>query len=139
MSTNPPSRNDGMQKFLPASPLPKHLGLRLKTLKLDYAELTMAWDQRLTTYDDIVHGGAIATLIDTAAMAVTWSDDTIPETIKGSTATLNVSYLAAARGADLLATATTVRRGRSLCFSEVSVTEPNGRLVARGSVLQTYA
>ena len=50
--------------------------------------------------------------------------------------TLNVNYTAAARGQDLTARAVVVRRGRSLVFSEVKVTEPDGRLVATGSVVQ---
>jgi acyl-coenzyme A thioesterase PaaI-like protein len=50
--------------------------------------------------------------------------------------TLNVSYLTAARGQDLIAHATVTRRGRSMVFSEVKVTEPAGRLVATGSVVQ---
>ena len=50
--------------------------------------------------------------------------------------TLNVSYLTAARGQDLIAHATLTRRGRSMVFSEVKVTEPAGRLVATGSVVQ---
>ncbi len=127
-----------MQSFLPSSPLPRHLGIRLEHLELDHAELSMPWDGRLTTLDDIVHGGAIASLIDTAGMAVTWSDDTIPDTIAGSTATMSIDYLAAARGKDLRASARTLRRGRTLCFSDVSITEPDGRLVARGSVVQVY-
>ena len=86
--------------------------------------------------DDVVHGGAIASLIDTAGMASCWADDAEPESLSGSTVTLNVNYLAAARGQDLTAHAVVVRRGRSLVFSEVKVTEPDGRLVATGSVVQ---
>ena len=49
---------------------------------------------------------------------------------------MNVNYVAAARGKDLTAHAVVARRGRSLVFSEVRVTEPDGRLVATGSVVQ---
>jgi uncharacterized protein (TIGR00369 family) len=133
------TRREIMQnEFYARSPLPKLLGITLERLEPDHAELSMPWDERLTTFADIVHGGAIATLIDTAGMVVTWSDDTVPDKIAGATATLSISYLAAARGQDLRAVAKTVRRGRNLCFSGVSVTAPDGRLIARGSVLQTY-
>ena len=50
--------------------------------------------------------------------------------------TLNVNYLAAARGQDLTAHAVVTRRGRSMVFSEVRVTEPGDRLVATGSIVQ---
>lgn len=75
---------------------------------------------------------------DTAGMAVTWSDDQVPELLGGSTVSLTVNFVAAARGQDLRAVARTVRRGRSLCFSEVEVTDPDGRVVATGSVVQAY-
>ena len=65
-------------------------------------------------------------------MAATWSDDAEPESLAGATVTLNVSYVAAARGQDLTAVAVVSKRGRSMVFSDVRVTEPDGRLVATG-------
>mgnify|MGYP006201045827 CR=1 FL=1 len=56
-------------------------------------------------------------------------------TITAGTARMD-GAVAAARAQDLRAVATTVRRTRSTVFSEVRVTEPDGRLVARGSVIQ---
>jgi uncharacterized protein (TIGR00369 family) len=100
------------------------------------AELRLPYRAELATMDDIVHGGAIASLIDTAGMAATWSDDAEPESLAGSTVSLNVNYLSAARGKDLTAVATVSKRGRAMVFSDVRVTEPDGRLVATGSVVQ---
>ena len=134
-----PTRIEIMRQFVPNSPLVQHLGIELRSLEPDRAELRMPFDERLATVGDVVHGGAIASLIDTAGMAATWADpDVEPESLAGATVTLNVDYVAAARGQDLLAVATVVRRGRSLCFTEISVTEPDGRLVAKGSVVQRF-
>ena len=134
-----PSRLEIMRQFVPSSPLVRHLGIELRTLEPDRAELLLPFDGRLATIGDVVHGGAIASLIDTAGMAATWADpDVEPESVAGSTITLNVDYVAAARGQDLLAVATVVRRGRSICFTEVAVSEPDGRLVAKGSVVQRF-
>ena len=93
---------------MPNSPLVQHLGMRLEAIEDGRAELVLPFRPELATMDDIVHGGAIASLIDTAGMAATWSDDSEPESLAGSTVTLNVNYVAAARGQDLTATA----RGR---------------------------
>ena len=87
---------------------------------------------------DVVHGGAIAALLDTASMAAAWSDDTVPESLAGATVSMSVDYVSAARGADLLATARAVRRGRSLCFCEVEVTEPRGGVVAKGLAVHRF-
>ncbi|WP_028063282.1 PaaI family thioesterase [Solirubrobacter soli] len=131
-----PSRRDLIERFFPHSPLVAHLGLRLDSIGTDEATLVLPFRPELATIGDTVHGGAIATLIDTAGMAATWADDFEPESMKGSTVTLNVNYLAAANGTDLTAHAAVTRRGRSLVFSEVRVTEPDGRLVATGSIVQ---
>jgi uncharacterized protein (TIGR00369 family) len=130
------NRRDSIRRFIPSSPLVGHLGLRLDSIGDDEATMTLPFRPELATMDDVVHGGAIASLIDTAGMASSWAADEEPESLQGSTVTLNVNYLAAARGQDLTAHAVVLRRGRSLVFSEVKVTEPGGRLVATGSVVQ---
>ncbi len=131
-----PTRREIIQQFVPNSPLVQLLGMRLEAIEDGRAELVLPFRPELATMDDIVHGGAIASLIDTAGMAATWSDDTEPESLAGSTVALNVNYVAAARGQDLTATASVVKRGRNMVFSEVRVTEPGGRVVATGSVVQ---
>ena len=51
---------------------------------------------------------------------------------------MNVDYVSAARGADLVATAVAVRRGRSLCFCEVTVAGPDGAVVAKGLAVHRF-
>ena len=125
-----------VEQFIPRSPLVAHLGLRLDSIGTDEATLVLPFRPELATMDDVIHGGAIASLIDTAGMAASWADDAEPESPSGSTVTLNVNYLSAARGRDLTARAVVTRRGRNMVFSEVRVTESTGRLVATGSVVQ---
>jgi uncharacterized protein (TIGR00369 family) len=132
------TRREVMEAFVPASPLVQHLGIRLRALSPDRAELELPFDERLATMGDVIHGGAIASLIDTAGMAATWSDDERPESLDGATVSMNVDYVGAARGKDLVATASVVKRGRSLCFTDITVTEPDGRVVAKGSVVQRF-
>ncbi|HEX6022876.1 MAG TPA: PaaI family thioesterase [Solirubrobacter sp.] len=131
-----PTRREMIQQFVPNSPLVRHLGMRLEAIEDGRAELVLPFRPELATIDNVVHGGAIASLIDTAGMAATWSDDSEPESLTGSTVTLNVNYVSTARGQDLTATATVVKRGRNLVFSDVRVSEPDGRVVATGSVVQ---
>lgn len=119
----------------------RHLGIELKTLEPDLAELLLPYRAELATMGDIVHGGAIATLIDTAGVAAAWAyDEEAPDGATGSTVSMTVEYLAAARGGDLLATATPAHRGRSMCFCDISVTEPPGeRVVAKGMLVYRFA
>jgi uncharacterized protein (TIGR00369 family) len=135
---NAPTRADLMRAFVPASPFVKELGIELVDLRLDHAELRLPWAPRLATMGDVVHGGAIAALLDTAGMAAAWSDDTVPDNLAGATVSMSVSFAAAARATDLTARATVVRRGRSLCFCEVTVSDTEDAVVAHGSMVHRY-
>jgi uncharacterized protein (TIGR00369 family) len=130
-----------IRNFIPQSPLVRHLGIELKALEPDLAELLLPYRPELATMGDVVHGGAIATLIDTTAMAAAWAhDEEAPDGATGSTVSMTVEYLEAARGGDLLASGTPVRRGRTLCFCDVVVTEPPGeRIVAKGTAVYRFA
>jgi uncharacterized protein (TIGR00369 family) len=133
-----PTRIEIMRSFVPASPFAKELGIELVDLRHDHAELRLPWSPQLATLGDVVHGGAIATLLDTAGMAAAWSDDTVPENLGGATVSMSVSFTAAARATDLTARARVVRRGRSLCFCEVTVTDAADTVIAHGSMVHRY-
>jgi uncharacterized protein (TIGR00369 family) len=133
-----PTRADTIRAFIPASPFAKELGIELAALRPDEAELRLPWSPRLATMGDVVHGGAIAALLDTAGMAAAWSDDTIPEKLAGATVSLSISYAAAAVASDLTAHASVVRRGRSLCFCEVRVTDADDQVVAHGTMVHRF-
>src|SRR6185503_588159 len=115
--------------FLRHSPFVAHLGMRLVTLEPDRAELVMPFKDEIITIGDTVHGGAISSLIDTAAMAASWSTDTPPTNMRGTTVGLTVSFLAAARSVELTAHASVLRRGKNLCTVDVSVYTPDQELV----------
>jgi len=134
-----PTRRELIAEFVPASPLVAHLGIELIGAGDDHAVLELPFDPHLATAGDVVHGGAIASLIDTAGMAAAWSDEVRPETLAGATVSMNVDYLAPAVATDLRATARVLRRGRSLCFCEAEVTDESGDPIARGSVIHRYA
>lgn len=127
-----------MRAFVPASPLIQRLGIELIEVDDDRAELRLPFDPANATLGETVHGGAIATLIDSAGMAASWADERVPETLAGSTATLNVDYLAPANGVELTAAARVTRRGRRLCFVSIDVREPSGKLIARGSMVHSF-
>jgi uncharacterized protein (TIGR00369 family) len=119
--------------FLPASPFAATLGIRIAELDVDRAVLSMPYADKLATIGDVVHGGAISTLVDTAAMAAAWCTDDVPDTPRGTTVSLSVNFVAAARGADLTATAKVVRRGATVCHCEVEVSDGSS-VVAKGLV-----
>jgi uncharacterized protein (TIGR00369 family) len=133
-----PTRTEIMRTFIPSSPFAQELGIELVALGDDRAELRLPYEPRLATAGDVVHGGVIAALLDTAGMAAAWSDDVEPDKTAGATVSMNVNYAAAAVASDLTAQARVVRRGRSLCFCEVHVTDADGTVVAHGSMVHRY-
>jgi uncharacterized protein (TIGR00369 family) len=131
---DPRSGADFIRQFLLASPYVGHLGIRLTGLQPGVATLTLPFTAPLVTIGTIVHGGAIASLIDTAAMVAAWSSGEVPEKARGTTVGLTISYLAAATGEDLHATARVLRRGRSLVYLDVDVQGATSGLVGKGLV-----
>jgi uncharacterized protein (TIGR00369 family) len=98
------------------------------------AVLALPFNEVLITIGATVHGGALASLIDTAAMVAAWSSAEVPEKMRGVTVSLTVTYLAAAEHEDLVAIARVLRRGRSLVYLDVDVKTGSELAVAKGLV-----
>jgi uncharacterized protein (TIGR00369 family) len=117
--------------WLENSPFVDHLGIRLEEMEPGRAVLAMPYDDALPTLGNVVHGGAISSLIDTAAAAAAWSGADVPERPRASTVGLTVDFLSPARGQGVTADARVVRRGGTgLCFCQVKVTADDGAEVA---------
>lgn len=123
-----------MRQFLPDSPFVAHTGIELVRIEDGHAELLLPFHDEIVTIGQIVHGGAIATLIDTAAMTAAWAGAEIPERLQGATVSLSVNYLAPAEAKDVTAAARVVRRGRRLTNVQVDAHTANGDHVAAGIV-----
>jgi uncharacterized protein (TIGR00369 family) len=109
------------------------VGLQVEEVRQDYCRMRLPFRPELRTSGEVIHGGAIATLIDTAAVAAVWSD-VDPRVTRGATASLTVNYLAAAQGVALIAEARVIRRGRSVAFVDVDVFSPTDERIAKGVV-----
>jgi uncharacterized protein (TIGR00369 family) len=133
MLTDEPAGAGIMREFIPASPFARHIGIGIDRLEPDHAQLRLPFTEALATVGDLVHGGAVTTLLDTAAMAASWCTDDVPDSLRGTTVGLSIDFVAAGRG-DLVADARVLRRGGSLCFCEVAVLDGEDRLVAKGLV-----
>lgn len=134
------TRAELVERFLPHSPFVEHLGIELAELDQDRVELLLPFSAELATMGDVIHGGAIATLIDTAGMAAAWADGTeVAEPRGGATIGLSIDFVAAARGEDLTARARVIRRGGRLCFCDADVVAESGEVLAKGLVTHRFA
>ena len=136
MSAPTPSGADIVRQWLSASPFVGHLTIELVALEPGKATLRLPYDRTMTTIGTVVHGGAIATLMDSAGAAAAWSGAEVPANIRGTTVSLSISYLAAADDEDVVATARVLSRGRNLVYLDIEATTASGKAVAKG--LATY-
>jgi uncharacterized protein (TIGR00369 family) len=127
-----------VKAFIPHSPHAQALGITIEAIEPDRAQLVMPFKEELVTMGDVVHGGAISTLMDTAATVAAWATDEVPESPSGATVALSVNFISAARAVDLRAEARVVRRGRKLSFCEIDARDPDGALIANGIATYTF-
>ena len=106
------------------------LGIDVIRTEADAAEVELVADERHLNAHGSVHGGAIATLVDTAMGAAVRredTDDAAPVTIE-----MKVTYLESAQPGRLRAEASVRRRGKRIIIAEVDVTADDGTAVAHG-------
>jgi uncharacterized protein (TIGR00369 family) len=123
-----------IRQWLEGSPFVRKLGVVTEKLEPGAAVLSLPYDPSLATIADVVHGGAISSLIDSAAAAAAWAGVEVPESIRGTTVAIAVNFVAAARAQDVTATARVARRGKNLAFIDVDVATADGSLVAKALV-----
>ncbi|HET9200128.1 MAG TPA: PaaI family thioesterase [Dehalococcoidia bacterium] len=111
----------------------KLIGARVEEIEPDLARVVLPFRPDVVTFADIVHGGAIAGLLDIAATAAAWSTVEDMTKARGTTIGFSITYLEAARGKDVVAEARVIRRGKQIIYLEVELTS-DGREVARGLV-----
>ena len=125
---------DLVRGWLEHSPFAGHLGIELVSLGDGEAELRLPFRPELATMGDVVHGGAVSSLIDTAAAAAAVAAVEGEELTGGTTVDISVSLVGAAHGSDLTAHAGVIRSGRAITFCEVEVTGEDDRPIAKGLV-----
>jgi acyl-CoA thioesterase len=110
------------------------LGLELEEVAKGTATLAVDVRKELMQNQGVVHGGAIASLIDTATAFAIIS--LLDPKEKVSTVDLAISYLRPAAGGRLKAVATVVRAGRRLFVVSAEVFDKQGKLIT--TALSTY-
>ena len=123
-----------VEGFIVGSPYGRLLGLVSEVIEADRVRVRLPYREVLTTIGDMVHGGAIASLVDVAATAACWASPTVDPTSRGTTIGFSINYLNAGRGQDLVATAEVIQRGKAIVVCQVSVRDGAGVEAARATV-----
>jgi len=112
------------------------LGLVVERYLPDDVEIRLPFRHDLSNDGHAYHGGGVATMLDTAGALAAWSNHDFDRGVRAATVAMSVQYLAASDRADLFCRGVTVRRARELIFTQMTATDPDGRVLAQG--LQTY-
>ena len=129
MTTEPftPGRRTG-------NPFLDHIGVLLEERGTGYAHY------RIPVVEEVrggvagsLHGGAVCTLVDIAAIGAV-ATMLRPDERMAGTAEINVSFLRPAIGETVYAEARLLKKGRTLAVCDVDVTNDAGKLVAKGRV-----
>lgn len=115
---------------------PSLVGLEVEEVRLDYCRMRLPFRPDLEQPMGIVHGGAIATLLD--AVVVPAIGSAYPTTTGYSTVDLAIQFHSALRTEDAVAHGWVVRRGKRIVFCEaLAVGAVSGKSIAKAML--TYA
>ena len=129
-----PEREKAIREKFDVNHFPKMLGIEIDSIEPGRARLSVEIRQELLQLQGVMHGGAIASLIDTAvAFAIIGVSE--PED-RFTTVEMKVNYLSAIREGRVVADARLIRDGRRIIVAECDVFDSKERLCAKG--LLTY-
>jgi uncharacterized protein (TIGR00369 family) len=116
---------------LPPSPMASLIGLRLVNIEPGRARFELDADHRHHNPMGTLHGGILCDIAD-SAMGMAYAS-TLGEGESFTTLELTINFLRPVRSAHLIAEGTIVQQGRTAGMTECSVTDENGRLIAKAS------
>jgi len=126
-----PEYIEELKKIVKNSPYPKHMAMELDHIEFDEADVIINLaDYHLQPFG-IVHGGVIATMIDTVTFWAAFLR--LPENDGLVNVDLKLNFLQSVTDGRLVAKGTCMRPGNSISYSEAKVFDKNEKLVAHGT------
>lgn len=126
-----PAYLEALQRSVREAPYPALIGMQLAEIAFDHCRIELTLAERHLQPFGIVHGGVLATLIDTATF---WAGFLrLPEDAGMVNVDLKLNYLKAVGQGPLRAKGRCLRAGRLISYTEASVLDAAGELVAHGT------
>ncbi len=120
-----------LQQSVRNAPYPALIGMTLADIGFDSCRIELTIAERHLQPFAIVHGGVLATLIDTATF---WAGFLrLPEDAGMVNVDLKLNYLKAVSQGVLRAEGRCLRAGRVISYAEASIYDQAGELVAHGT------
>jgi uncharacterized protein (TIGR00369 family) len=120
-----------LRRSVETAPVYQLLQISMDRIDSGLATFRMPFRRELTQVNAIVHGGAIATLADTAVafalMTLTQPGE------KVATVEFKINFLSSVDRGEMIAEARVVHRGKRLALADMKVKDETGRLIAKGT------
>ena len=107
------------------------VGLSMSAVRLDYCKIDLKFRPELLQAGGFVHGGLLATLMDTACVPAVGSGFT--ERRAYSTIDAHIQYQSSTKDDDLETVSWVTKRSKTMVFCESIVATASGRTLAKGA------
>ncbi|MDI6755742.1 MAG: PaaI family thioesterase [Thermodesulfobacteriota bacterium] len=128
------SYEKALRRTVESAPYYQLLQITLEQIDEGFAQFRMPFRKELTHPYGIVHGGAIASLADTAVafalMTMIQPGERVP------TVEFKINFFSSVHNGEMIGEARIVNKGRSLVMADMEVKNKDGKLIAKG--LATY-
>lgn len=124
---------ESVRRWIEEAPYSRALGARVESLDAASVRLALAYRDENANPGRALHGGVAASLSAIGGQALA-RIALGPDSGPWHTCALQVGYLAAAVGEDVVADSRLLRRGKELCFAEVDVATRDGKPIAHATV-----
>ena len=125
-----------MSKVIGLMPFAAQLGMEYAGGGDGWIKVRLPFKKENTTTADALHGGAIASLIDTTGSMAAWTTSEIGNPrFFCSTVAVSVNYLSGILAEDCVAEGRVLKRGKEIIYSDVRVMSASGKLCAQGNVI----
>ena len=124
-----------LRRAVETAPYYQLLQITLEQIDTGFARFRMPFRKELTQAYGVVHGGAIATLADTAVAFAVMT--LIQPGEKVTTAEFKINFFSAVTSGEMFGEGRAVYTGKRLVVADMEVKNENGKLLAKG--IATYA
>jgi phenylacetic acid degradation protein PaaD len=120
---------DEMRRRFDNSPHALQMGMRLVELSHGYSKVKLELQEEFLNWENMIHGGVIATLLDQAFGCACNTLENIHVAVQ-----MNIHFLAAAPvGETIYAESRVLHAGKRVGASEMTVTDSKGKTIARAT------
>jgi phenylacetic acid degradation protein PaaD len=118
-----------MRKRFDTSPYALNMGMKLVELSKGYARVKLELKKDFLNWENLIHGGVIASVLDQAFGCSLNTLDYIYVAVQ-----LNINYISAAPvGETIYAESRVIHAGKKLGISEMTVADSKGKTIARAT------